>query len=71
MHVAIIIIIASKFVYDSQQDYVHNLFPSFLFHADFGFARQQDFRGVSTPCGSFSYAAPELFSGKPGSTYDF
>ena len=43
-----------------------------VFLTDFGFAREVDDRGagVSTPCGSFSYAAPELFSNRLGATYD-
>ena len=51
------------------QNYIiHFLFIS----ADFGFARSvgAGSTNVSTPCGSFSYAAPELLSAKPGSVYD-
>ncbi|CAI8028295.1 Testis-specific serine/threonine-protein kinase 3, partial [Geodia barretti] len=39
---------------------------------DFGFSRLVG-RGespVTTPCGSYSYAAPELLSSRPGDTYD-
>ena len=39
---------------------------------DFGFARQvgDGCTAVTTPCGSFSYAAPELFSAQDGAEYD-
>ena len=42
-----------------------------LFSIDFGFARQiGDGTDVTTACGSYAYAAPELFSTIPGTVYD-
>ena len=51
--------------------YVKYLIVIFIF-ADFGFAREvnSECSPVSTPCGSFSYAAPELFTNATGSTYN-
>ena len=42
------------------------------FFTDFGFLRRvgAGFSPVTTPCGSLSYAAPELLSGQAGSIYD-
>ena len=33
-----------------------------FFMTDFGFALNLRNKGASTPCGSYSYAAPELFT---------
>lgn len=41
----------------------------FILFADFGFARTVGRDGIQTPCGSYSYAAPELFASE-GGTYD-
>ena len=42
-----------------------------LFSIDFGFARQiGDGTDVTTACGSYAYAAPELISSTPGTVYD-
>lgn len=44
---------------------------SFNVFIDFGFARQVgEGTDVTTPCGSFAYAAPELISSTPGTVYD-
>ena len=40
------------------------------FSADFGFSLPIGRGVVSTPCGSYSYAAPELLSGRSGHGYD-
>ena len=43
----------------------------FFCSIDFGFARQiGDGSDVSTACGSYAYAAPELISSTPGTVYD-
>ena len=51
---------------------IHEAIRTSFSRPDFGFARQVDEHGarVSTPCGSYSYAAPELFADRVGSTYD-
>lgn len=40
----------------------------YFFFTDFGFSRRvgAGFSPVTTPCGSFSYVAPELLTGKAG-----
>ena len=39
------------------------------FEIDFGFALDLSLDAAKTPCGSYSYAAPELFTSK-GASYD-
>ena len=50
--------------------FIHNNNYSLNSSADFGFSRPVGGSAVTTPCGSYSYAAPELFSGKKGEAYD-
>ncbi len=61
---------ACQFTTSSKLAYTHSSpISPFLPCPDFGFALRVDSDMARTPCGSYSYAAPELFTAN-GGTYD-